>query len=70
MKEMRKGYFIVILFALITAILGAIKYRYFEHSRAGEGLSNGLIFQVVLSFIVFVIPGLLLVRWYYQMKGK
>lgn len=70
MNKMRKGYIIIILFSLSEAIFGTIKYRILSNHIAGEASVNRILFQTCLTFIVFVVPGVLLVRWYYRGKGE
>lgn len=65
---MRKGYLFVVLFALFIAVSRSFYYRIFIKRDLGEATVNNLIIQGTVLFFVFLIPGLLAVRWYYKQK--
>jgi len=67
---MKKGYFIVVLFSLGVAMLQSLKYRVYIKWDLGAATLNNLIIQIIIMFFILLIPGLLLVRWYYKQKGK
>ena len=66
----RKGYVFIVFFSLFVGLSQSLKYRIFTKRDLSEATLNNLILQIVLLFLVFLIPGLLLVRWYYKMKDK
>lgn len=65
---MKKGYVFVVLFALCIAILSAFKYRIILKKDTSEITGSIIIVQILVLFISFLVPGLLLVRWYYKHK--
>jgi len=67
---MRRGYVYVILFSLFIAVSQSFKYRLFTKHDLGVTPVSKLIIQIGISFFVFLIPGLLLARWYYRKKDK
>ncbi len=66
----KKGYVFVVLFSLSVSILQSFKYRVFIKRDLSEATMNNLILQIVILFLALLIPGLLLVRWYYKVKHK
>jgi uncharacterized membrane protein len=67
---MRKGYVYVILFALFIAVSQTWFHRTYTTKNIDETPLRILLLQAVIMFITFLIPGLLLARWYYKMKDK
>lgn len=67
---MRKGYWYIFLFSLFVSVAQALKYRIFIKRDFGEDTLHNLIVQVVILFLVILIPGILAVRWYYKHKDK
>jgi hypothetical protein len=67
---MRKGYLLVVFFALFIGVSSSLKYRLYIKQDLGEATANNLITQGTVLFLVFLIPGLLAVRWYYKQKDK
>lgn len=67
---MKKGYFFVVSFALFIAVSQTWFHRAFTTRDLDEAPLNKLIIQVVILFLLFVIPGILLARWYYKLKSK
>lgn len=66
----KKIYIFVVFFSLCVSILQSFKYRVFIKRDLSEGILNNLILQIVILFLALLIPGLLLVRWYYKIKRK
>ena len=67
---MKKGYVLILLFALFVAAMQSLKYRsYFKHDLS-PATRNNLIIQIVLLFLLVAIAGILVVRWYYKLKNK
>jgi hypothetical protein len=66
----KKGYLFIFFFALFIAVSQTFKYRYFIKKDLSEMNIDRILFQGLLLFFMFLIPGLLLVRWYYSMKDK
>lgn len=66
----KKGYFFIFFFALFIAVSQTFKYRYFIKKDLSEMNIDRILFQGLLLFFMFLIPGLLLVRWYYKMKDR
>ena len=67
---MRKGYVLVKLFSLFIAVTQSLKYRFFTKRDLGEETINNLVIQIVVLFLLFLIPGVLAVRWYYKQKDN
>lgn len=67
---MKAGYIYIILFSLFIAIAQSLKYRIFTKRDLSEEPINNLLLQAVVLFLLILIPGVLLVRWYYKQKGK
>jgi nucleoside recognition membrane protein YjiH len=67
---MRKGYVFILIFSFFVAISQTLKYRiYIKHDwGAVNQIKIGL--QMMILFLIILIPGLLLVRWYYKLKDK
>jgi len=65
---MRKGYVYILLFSLFVAISGALKYRMFIKKDLGRETFLNFILQIGVVFLVFYLPGLVIVRWYYKLK--
>lgn len=66
---MRKGYWFVLIFSLFIAITQLIKTDMFVLKRTNID-GTKFIIKVVIVFLIFFIPGCLLVRWYYKMKDN
>lgn len=66
----RKGYLFVVFFSLLNSVLYSFYYRIFIRQDLGKEATHKLILQISISFILLLIPGLLLVRWYYKMKNR
>lgn len=67
---MRRGYAFVILFALFIAVSQPLKNRYFVRKDIVDPTVTKLLLQMGILFVLFIVPGLLLARWYYKMKDK
>jgi hypothetical protein len=67
---MKKGYVFVVLFALFIAVAQTWFYRAYTAKDLSEAPLAKLVLQGTILFSLFVIPGVLLVRWYYKQKGK
>jgi hypothetical protein len=61
----RRAYFYVTFCALLFSVLGALKYGYFLSNNPS---AFKVILQSAIGFIGFLIPGLLIARWYYKVK--
>ncbi len=66
----KKGYLFVTFFALFLAFSRTLKYQFFARGNLNEPTCTSIIFQLVILFIVFLIPGLMIARWYYKNKIK
>ncbi len=66
---MKKGYIIIIIFSLCISILESFKYRFFIKKDLSEATLNNLFIQAGMMFLILLVPGLLLVRWYYKLKN-
>ena len=66
----KKGYIFIVLFALFISIVGTLKYRLYIKRDFDLVSLNDIIFRIVTGFMIYLVPGLLLVRWYYRMKDK
>ena len=66
----KKGYVFIVLFALFLSILGPLKYKLYIKRDFDVVSLNDLILQIIIAFFAYLIPGLLMVRWYYKMKNK
>ena len=66
----RKGYVYIVLFSLFVSIAGTFKYRAYIEQDLNQVTGQHLFLQTTILFLAYVIPGLLLVRWYYKMKDK
>ncbi len=66
---MKKGYILVMLFSLIISLLESFKYRFYIKRDLSEATLINLIIQASMMFLILLIPGLLLVRWYYKLKN-
>jgi hypothetical protein len=55
---------------LFVSIMGIFKYRAYIKRDLTQVTYKYLFLQTTIGFLLFVIPGLLLVRWYYKMKDK
>jgi hypothetical protein len=67
---MRRGYLYVIVFALISSIARSFFFRIFITKDLNRVTYSHLATQIIVLFITFLIPGLLLARWYYRLKDK
>lgn len=67
---MKNGYAFIVFFALFIAV----SRTWFDRAYVAKDLSEAplikLIMQGAILFTLFVIPGILLVRWYYKQKSK
>lgn len=68
--NIRKGYVQVLLFVLFLAIVSAYKYQYFTYRRHLPQFYERLVAHATLMFVPFIVPGWLLVRWYYKLKDN
>jgi hypothetical protein len=68
--KFRKGNVYILLFSLFLVISGTYKFRAFINKDLNEVTIQHLVIQVTIIFLVYVIPGLLFVRWYYKIKDK
>jgi hypothetical protein len=66
----KTGYVFIVLFALFVAVAGTLKFRLFIKRDFDEVSLGYIIFHIAIGFLIYVIPGILLVRWYYKMKNK
>lgn len=67
---MRKAYAFVIFFALFIAVSQTWFHRTYSTKNIDETPLKILLLQMVIMFLIFSIPGLLLARWYYKMKDE
>lgn len=67
---MKKGYVFVVLFSLFISVGYSLRYRLYIKRDFQEVTITHLLVQMAVNFIVFLIPGLLLVRWYYKLKNR
>jgi hypothetical protein len=67
---MRKGYLYIIAFALFLSITQTLKYRIYIKKDYHEVSLEHLLLQGAVLFVIFFLPGLFLVRWYYKQKDK
>jgi hypothetical protein len=67
---MKKGYVFVVLFATFIAVSQTWFYRAYTAKDLNEAPLTKLIVQAAILFTLFVIPGIILARWYYKQKGK
>lgn len=66
----KKGYIFVTAFALFIAFSQTLKDRFFGSRNLTEPTQGSVILQVVIMFIVLLMPGLFIARWYYKNKVK
>jgi hypothetical protein len=66
----KKGYVLIMLFALFVATAGTLKYRHYIKRDFNEMSVGDIGLRIAFGFLLYVIPGILLVRWYYKMKNK
>ncbi len=66
----KKGYVFILFFALFIAVSRTFMYRYFVKKDFSEMNLYRTLSQGLILFLIFLIPGLLIVRWYYRMKQK
>lgn len=66
----KRGYIFIVFFALFVAVSRTFMYRYFIRRDISDMNLNRVLLQGLILFLIFLIPGLLLVRWYYRMKHK
>lgn len=66
----KKGYVFIVIFALFIAVSRTFMYRYFMKRDFSEMSLYRILLQGLILFLIFLVPGLLLVRWYYRMKHK
>ena len=67
---MKKGYVFVVFFALFIAVSQTYFYRAYTAKDLNEAPWIKLLVQGAILFTMFVIPGILLARWYYKQKSK
>jgi hypothetical protein len=67
---LKKGYIFIVAFALFIAITRTFMYRYFIKRDFIEINLYKIPLQGLILFLIFLIPGLLLVRWYYRIRDK
>jgi hypothetical protein len=67
---LKKGYIFIVAFALFIAITRTFMYSYFIKKDFSEMNLYKISLQGLILFLIFLIPGLLLVRWYYRMRDK
>lgn len=65
---MRKGYVYVVLGSLILSVGRAIRHRVYIKKDFGYDTLDQLFLHAGIVFLIFVLPSLLLVRWYYKNK--
>jgi len=68
--KMRKGYVLILIFSLFSAIGRTLMYRIYIKRDYADVSFNDILLRVVIAFLIFLIPGLLLVRLYYRLKDK
>ena len=68
-KCMKKGYIYIVVFSIFVGVSQSLKYRVFIKRDLEENVFNFII-QSTSLFLLTLIPGLLLVRWYYKQKNK
>ncbi len=66
---MKKGYLYILIFSLFIAVCQAIKYRMFIKRDLAQNV-HIFIIQTTSLFLLILIPGILVVRWYYKKKSK
>lgn len=66
----KKGYIFVILFALFIAVSRTFIYWYLIKKDFSETNLCRILLQALILFLIFLIPGLLPVLWYYKIKDK
>jgi len=67
---MRKGYLFVLFFALFLSTSRTWFHRKYTTKDIDIMPKDVLFLQVVTLYLILVIPGLLLARWYYKMKDR
>lgn len=67
---MRKGYLFIAMFALFVSTTQTLKYRIYIKKDYNEVSMEHVLLQGAVLFVIFFVPGLLLVRWYYKQKDK
>ena len=66
---MKKGYVYMLFFVLFISIFGPIKYRLYKRDLYLVPL-NHIILEMAIAFLIYIIPGILIVRWCYKMKER
>ena len=66
----RKGYAYIVLSSLFVSISETLMYRAYIKQDLSEVSFTKILLQATILFLLFVIPGLFIVRWYYKMKDK
>lgn len=66
----KKGYVFIVFFSLFIAVSITFMYRYVIKRDFSEMNLYRILLQGLILFLIFLVPGLLLVRWYYRMKHK
>ncbi len=64
----KKGYVFVTAFALFIAFSQTFKYWFYDKRKLYQLSQNAIVLKLVIIFLVFFIPLLFLVRWYYKNK--
>lgn len=67
---MKKGYFVVLVFSLFNAVGRTLYYRIYIKKDYYDIPSAEILLRIIILFLAFFIPGVLLVRWYYRQKSK
>ncbi len=65
---MRKGYWFLLCVSIFSAVAQALKVDYIKKGEID--FTKILLLKVVTLFIIFFVPGIFLVRWYYKMKDR
>jgi|JI8StandDraft_2_1071088.scaffolds.fasta_scaffold61313_2 hypothetical protein len=66
----RKGYVIIFLFSLFNAIGRTFYCRIYIAKDYAEISFGHILLRIIILFLIFFIPGLIAVRWYYRLKDK
>ena len=67
---MKKGHWFVLVFSLFLATAQTIRNEVFVLKRTNFEIGKLLIVKFLAQFLVFLLPSLFLVRWYYKMKNN
>lgn len=66
--KMKRGYIYVLLFSIFIAIAQAIKNSSFQEIDGVWRVSRNTYIKAAILFVIFFVPGVFLVRWYYSIK--